>query len=46
MKELLITSAQTAGLVVAACILVNLVIVRLVRYGKIKRLHRKSITSK
>lgn len=46
MKELLITSVQTAGMVVAACIIVNLVIVKLVRYGKIKRLQRKSVTSK
>ncbi len=41
MEDLLITSVQTAGMVVAACIIVNIIIVRLVRYGKIKRMKRK-----
>lgn len=46
MKDLLITSIQTAGMVVAACIIVNVVIVKLVQYGKIKRMSRKAITGK
>jgi hypothetical protein len=46
MDHLILTTLQTAGLVIAACIVVDFVIIRLVRYGKIKRLHRKSVTSK
>ncbi len=47
MNDLLLTTLQTAGFVVAACILVDLVLIRLVRYGKIKRMsRRKSVTSK
>jgi hypothetical protein len=46
MDHLLLTTVQTAGIVIAACIVVDFVIIRLVRYGKIKRLQRKSVTSK
>lgn len=41
MTALLLTVLQTAGLVVAACVVVDFVIIRMVRYGKIKLMHRQ-----
>lgn len=41
MNELLLISVKTAGIVVAACVVVDFVILRLVRYGKIKFMRRQ-----
>ncbi|CAN5238269.1 hypothetical protein BH09BAC1_BH09BAC1_16710 [soil metagenome] len=41
MDQLIFTVLQTAGLVVAACVVADFVIIRLVRYGKVKRMHRE-----
>lgn len=41
MKELIITALQTAGMVVAACVLVDFVIIRMVKVGKIRLMRRQ-----
>ncbi len=46
MDHLLLTTAQTAGIVIATCLFADFIIIHLVRYGKIKRIQRKSVTSK